>query len=193
MKRTVIRLNINRVREIIGCGCKDIHFIARVVSEKRPLNNTSRSTCPTPIAWSSSNIGDKSRLQCAGMNRHEAEDERALRVKTSDLLGPESCADTARDSVKRRQGLGEVGIQLRKDAIRTPPYLLCAVGNMSRSASASSCTVRRSRRPQTRLEASCTRTGRPRRHLPPNQAAVRWAEAIAARPARTSPRRHTAA
>ena len=30
-------------------------------------------------------------------------------------LGPESCADTARDSVKRRQGLGGVGIQLRKD------------------------------------------------------------------------------
>ncbi len=30
--------------------------------------------------------------------RHEVEDERALRVKTSDLLGPESCADTARDS-----------------------------------------------------------------------------------------------
>jgi hypothetical protein len=48
-------------------------------------------------------------LQCAGMNRHEAEDERALRVKTSDLLGPESCADTARDSVKRRQGLGGGG------------------------------------------------------------------------------------
>jgi len=46
-------------------------------------------------------------------NRYEAEDERALRVKTSDLLGPESCADTARDSVRRRQGLGEVGIQLR--------------------------------------------------------------------------------
>src|SRR5260370_14950005 len=38
---------------------------------------------------------------CAGINRHEVEDERALRVKTSDLLGPESCADTARDSVKR--------------------------------------------------------------------------------------------
>ena len=28
-------------------------------------------------------------------------------------LGPESCADTVRDSVKRRQGLGGVGIQLR--------------------------------------------------------------------------------
>jgi hypothetical protein len=38
------------------------------------------------------------------MNRHEAEDERALRVKTSNLLGPESCADTARDSAKRAQG-----------------------------------------------------------------------------------------
>src|ERR1700693_4527039 len=49
-------------------------------------------------------------------NRHEAEDERALRERTSDPLGPESCADTARDSVKRRQGLGEVGIPVRKDA-----------------------------------------------------------------------------
>src|SRR5260370_20778394 len=125
------------------------------------------------------------------MKGHEAEDERALRVKTSDLLGPESCADTARDSVKRRQGLGEVGIQLRKDAIRTPPSLKCAVGNMSRSASASSWSVRRSRRPQTRLEASCTRTGRPRRHLLQNQAAGRRAKAIAARPACTSLRSHT--
>jgi hypothetical protein len=62
MKRTAVRLNINRVREKIGCGGQDIHFIARVVSEKRPLNNTSRSTCPTPIPWSSSNIGDKSRF-----------------------------------------------------------------------------------------------------------------------------------
>src|SRR6476660_5696782 len=33
---------------------------------------------------------------------------------------------------------------------------------MDRSDSASSCSVRRSRRPQTRLETSCTRTGRPR-------------------------------
>src|SRR5208282_2861899 len=133
-------------------------------------------------------------VMCAGINRmHEAEDERALRVKTSDLLGAESCADTARDSVKRRQGLGEVGIQLRKFTIRTPPSYNAAVGNMSRSAtSASSCTVRRSRRPQTRLEASCTRTGRPRRHLLPNQAAGRWAKARATRPACTSARSHTA-
>src|ERR1700679_2319426 len=37
---------------------------------------------------------------------------------------------------------------------------------MNRGASASSGSVLRSRRPQTRLEASCTRTGRPRRLLP---------------------------
>src|SRR6266850_6547193 len=47
--------------------------------------------------------GEKSRLQCAGVNRHEGEDERALRVRSSDPLGPESCAATARDAVKRRQ------------------------------------------------------------------------------------------
>src|SRR6202162_1834680 len=34
---------------------------------------------------------------------------------------------------------------------------------MNRRASASTCSVRRSRRPQTRLETSCTRTGRPRK------------------------------
>src|SRR5258705_13897079 len=39
---------------------------------------------------------------------------------------------------------------------------------MSRRDSASTCPVRRSRRPQTRLETSCTRTGRPRRHLRSN-------------------------
>jgi len=38
-------------------------------------------------------------------------------------LGPESCAATVRDTVKRRQGIGGVGIQLRKDAIRTPTSL----------------------------------------------------------------------
>src|SRR5258705_3396538 len=38
---------------------------------------------------------------------------------------------------------------------------------MGGSDIASSCWVLRSRRPQTRLEASCTRTGRPRRRLLP--------------------------
>jgi len=40
-------------------------------------------------------IGDKIAFQCAGINRHEAEDERALRERSSDPLGLESCAATA--------------------------------------------------------------------------------------------------
>jgi hypothetical protein len=36
--------------------------------------------------------GEKSRFQCAGINRHEAEEEEALRERTSDPLGPEFCA-----------------------------------------------------------------------------------------------------
>jgi len=52
---------------------------------------------------------------CAGINRHEVEDERVSQERSSDPLGPESCTDTARDSVRRRQGIGGVGIQLRKD------------------------------------------------------------------------------
>src|ERR1700737_4954698 len=51
-------------------------------------------------------------------NRHEAEDERALRERTSEPLGLESCAATARDTAKHRQRIGGVGIQLGKDAIR---------------------------------------------------------------------------
>jgi len=39
---------------------------------------------------------------------------------------------------------------------------------MNRRDSASSCSVRRSRRPQARLETSCTRTGRPRGRLRPD-------------------------
>ena len=68
-------------------------------------------------------IGEKSPLQCAGMNRHEAENERVSRERSSDPLGPESCVATVRDPTKRRQGIGGVGIQLRKDAIRTPTSL----------------------------------------------------------------------
>jgi hypothetical protein len=67
--------------------------------------------------------GEISPLQCAGVNRHEVEDARALRERSSDPLGLESCAATARDTAKRRQRIGGVGIQLRKDAIRTPTSL----------------------------------------------------------------------
>ena len=47
-------------------------------------------------------------------NRHEAEEEEALQERSSDPLGLESCAATARDPAKRRQRIGGVGIQLRK-------------------------------------------------------------------------------
>ena len=36
-------------------------------------------------------VGEKSQLRCAGLNRHEAEEEEASREKTSDPLGPEFC------------------------------------------------------------------------------------------------------
>src|SRR5713226_2457006 len=111
----------------------------------------------------------------------------AIRSASSLALG------IARYTTKRRQRIGGVGIQLRKLTIRTPTPLKCAEGNMNRRVSASSCLVRRSRRPQTRLETSCTRTGRPRRHLWSDQTAGRRAKAQAARPARTSARSHTAA
>jgi hypothetical protein len=58
-------------------------------------------------------------------------------------------------------------MELRKDTIRTPTRLTCAEGNMNGSDSASSCSVRRSRRPQARLDTLHTRTGRPRRFLWP--------------------------
>src|SRR5438445_11235166 len=53
-------------------------------------------------------------------------------------------------------------MELRKDTARTPTRLICAEGNMNGGTSASPYSVRRSRRPQARLETSCTRTGRPR-------------------------------
>jgi hypothetical protein len=58
-------------------------------------------------------IDEKSPLRCAGINRLEVEDARALRERSSEPLGLESCAATARDTAKRRQRIGGVGIQLR--------------------------------------------------------------------------------
>ncbi len=42
-------------------------------------------------------------LQCAGITRHEAEEEEASRERISDPLGLESCAATVRDPAKRGQ------------------------------------------------------------------------------------------
>ena len=36
-------------------------------------------------------VGEISPLRCAGLNRHEAEEEEASRGRTSDPLGPEFC------------------------------------------------------------------------------------------------------
>ncbi len=92
-----------------------------------PLNYSTLAVCERLVGYSDAKewgvVDVKLPLQCTGMNRHEVEDERALRERSSDPLGPESCAVTARDTVKRRQGIGGVGIQLRKDAIRTPTSL----------------------------------------------------------------------
>jgi len=111
------------------------------------------------------------RLYLVGYVRWDA------RSNQDHLLVRQSFSTAFQLAAKRRQRIGGVGIQLRKDAIRTPTSLKCAEGNMSRSASASFCSVRRSRRPQTRLETSCTRTGRPRRHLRSNQTAGRRVKA----------------
>ena len=54
----------------------------------------------------------KSSFQCAGLNRLEVEDERALRERSSDPLGLESCAATARDTAKPRRRIGGAGIQI---------------------------------------------------------------------------------
>src|SRR5215467_3158331 len=63
------------------------------------------------------------------------------------------------------RGIGGLGIELRKSPIRMPTRFYVWEGNMHRRVNASAWTVLRSRRPQTRLEPSRTRTGRPRRHL----------------------------
>jgi hypothetical protein len=44
--------------------------------------NSTRASEPT-LSWN--------QLRCAGLNRHEAEEEEASRERTSDPLGPEFC------------------------------------------------------------------------------------------------------
>src|SRR5664280_607860 len=63
---------------------------------------------------------------------------------------------TVRCTAKRKQGIGGLGIELRKDAIRTPTQSRCAEGYMRWGDIASPSSVLRSQRPQTRLETSCS-------------------------------------
>jgi anti-sigma regulatory factor (Ser/Thr protein kinase) len=55
-------------------------------------------TCLCELGDVSMTVRDEGRgFECAGINRHGVGDERALRVRTSDPLGPEFCASpTAR-------------------------------------------------------------------------------------------------
>jgi hypothetical protein len=63
--------------------------------------------------------------QSAGINRSEGGDERALRVRSNDPLGPEFGDELSRGSHRSiKQGIGGQGIELRKFAIRAPTRLL---------------------------------------------------------------------
>jgi hypothetical protein len=74
-----------------------------------------------------------------------------------------SCA--ARCTAKRKQGHRWAGYRASKNFNRDADAVVKAEGNITWNVNASSGLVLRSRRPQARLEAPCTRTGRPRRCL----------------------------
>ena len=82
---------------------------------------------------------------------------------------PSFALDTVRCTAKRKQGYRWAGYRASKRCNQDADAFDLAEGNTSGGDIASLCLVLRSRRPQTRLEASCTRTGRPRRRLLPNQ------------------------
>src|SRR6266403_1865321 len=105
---------------------------------------------------------------------------------------PSFALSAARRSAKRKQGYRWAGYIASKTPNQDADVIGLAEGNMIVSDSASPRTVLRSRRPQTRLETSCTRTGRPRRCLRRTSAAGRREKAMAIRPACTSPRSRTA-
>ena len=75
----------------------------------------------------------------------------------------------ARYPAKRKQRYRWAGYRASKNCNQDADAVDLAGGNMTAGASASRRSVLRSRRPQTRLEASCTRTGRPPGRLGPNR------------------------
>jgi len=80
----------------------------------------------------------------------------ATRSASSFALG------AARYLAKRKQRYRWAGYRASKSCNQDADAVDLAEGNMTAGASASRRSVLRSHRPQTRLEASCTRTGRPR-------------------------------
>src|SRR6266567_5568295 len=99
--------------------------------------------------------------------------EKGLAIHSAPSFAP----GIARCAAKRKQGNRWGGDPASKRCNPDADALAMAEGNMNRRDSASSCSVRRSRRPQAHLETSSTRTGRPRRHLRLNQAGGRRAKA----------------
>jgi hypothetical protein len=81
---------------------------------------------------------------------------------------PSFVPGAARCPAKRKQGYRWAGYGTSKSCNQDADALDLAEGNMTGGASASRRSVLRSHRPQTRLEASCTRTGRPPGRLGPN-------------------------
>jgi hypothetical protein len=106
---------------------------------------------------------------------------------------PSFALDAARCAAKRKQGNRWAGYGASKMCNQDADAVRVAEGHMTRGASASSWAVLRSRRPQTRLDTFCTRTGRPRRYRPPYMVAGRREKAIAVQPACTSARSRTVA
>ena len=62
--------------------------------------------------WS---IGEKSPLRCAGLNRYEAENEKVLRGRISNPLGPEFCVGAPRGAQRSiNRGIGGLGYRAPK-------------------------------------------------------------------------------
>src|SRR5271157_1993232 len=101
-------------------------------------------------------------------------------------------SDAVRCLAKRKQRYRWAGYRASKNCNQDADAVDLAEGNMTGGVSASRRSVLRSRRPQTRLEASCTRTGRPLGCLLGRWTAGRREKATATRPACTSWRSRTA-
>ena len=78
---------------------------------------------------------------------------------------PSFALGVVRRTVKRKQGNRWAGYGASKTCNQDADALRVAEGNMTLGDSASPWAVLRSRRPQTRLDTFCTRTGRPRGRL----------------------------
>ena len=69
-----------------------------------PADAHHHRTASSRLFQASGMVVVKSRLQCAGLNRHEAEDESSSRERSSDPLGPESCGAAREGAVEALTG-----------------------------------------------------------------------------------------